>query len=384
MNTTCQINKINIVHLISSLEKKGPLNVLYDIVNNIDAKRFNVFVVALSEEKENSCCEYFSNINVSVYRLKSRKRYDFISYKVELRKYLSSICCDIIHSHCFRSLMLGELLSEEYIHLHTIHIYPGLMFRTINGKYKGYIGSLVYKYLIRKIKYPIACSESVAKEFKKKDNIAVYYICNGVSKNNVISDNKIQKRKKLGLDIESMYFVGVGRFSKEKNYIALVKAFNMINDSGIKMILLGDGVEYESLLSIKNNNILLPGFIKDISEYLVASDFFVSASKSEGMPISVLEAMSYGLPLLLSGIDPHLEVFDFTEDRLMGYIFNENNIDDIKSKMQDIIKRNDYEEMSLYIKSVYKKKFTAEMMANKYMSFYDHVFEVKDGKDIEV
>ena len=96
-----------------------------------------------------------------------------------------------------------------------------------------------------------------------------------------------------------------------------------------KLYIIGDGpcmsdIYLESIKLGLKENIIWYGAVwqKDLVASIVQkSDVFVSASKYEGFPISILEGMTYGLPMLLSNILPHKEIcgggalfFDFDED----------------------------------------------------------------------
>jgi glycosyltransferase involved in cell wall biosynthesis len=61
-------------------------------------------------------------------------------------------------------------------------------------------------------------------------------------------------------------------------------------------------------LASQYSNISLKGKVIDVDEYLEAADCFVSASLSEGLPNSVIEALAWGLPIILSDIPEHREI----------------------------------------------------------------------------
>src|SRR5690625_7843892 len=63
-------------------------------------------------------------------------------------------------------------------------------------------------------------------------------------------------------------------------------------------------------LAGQTNNILIKGAVANVAEYLQASDYFVSCSKAEGLPMAVIEALAWGLPCVLSDIPPHYEIFE--------------------------------------------------------------------------
>ena len=108
------------------------------------------------------------------------------------------------------------------------------------------------------------------------------------------------------------------------------------------LIMLGKGEYEEELRHKTNNNIICPGFVEDVNGYMSIADIYVSASKSEGLPLSVLQAMSNGLYLLLSKIPPHAEIINENND--IGTLFSENNFSkryrDSINKSRSVDRRN--------------------------------------------
>ena len=90
----------------------------------------------------------------------------------------------------------------------------------------------------------------------------------------------------------------------------LIEAFNRISnrDRG-SLIILGDGPLRPILEEVAGDSIFLVGDVHNVSDYLTASDYFVSTSLSEGLPNTVLEALACGLPVIISDIDSHREIF---------------------------------------------------------------------------
>jgi glycosyltransferase involved in cell wall biosynthesis len=111
------------------------------------------------------------------------------------------------------------------------------------------------------------------------------------------------------------YIFAMGRFVPEKNFHVLIEAFAGLNRPDYKLVIAGDADiedEYsqELKLSAKNNGVILTGFIKGdkLHALLTHARLFVIPSSHEGLPISLLEAMSYGLPVLASDIPANKEV----------------------------------------------------------------------------
>ncbi len=137
------------------------------------------------------------------------------------------------------------------------------------------------------------------------------------------------------------YIIGVGRFVEEKGFHDLVEAYKALG-TDVKLVLVGDA-DHESEYSIKlktmakENNVVLTGFIKgeQLKQVFSHTKLFVMPSYHEGLPIALLEAMSYNLDVLVSDIPANLEVSLDAED-----YFNVSNIKDLENKLEVKLKND--------------------------------------------
>ena len=134
----------------------------------------------------------------------------------------------------------------------------------------------------------------------------------------------------------------VSRLVSHKNIKKIIRAISDLNDPLIYLNIIGDGPELNQLqkISLESNNkdnIIFHGKLNrdDINHIFLKSDIYIQASNYEGLPHSLLEAMSYGIPVLCTPVGECKEILG-NEDR--GYILDlpvsKNNI---KSKISEII-----------------------------------------------
>lgn len=140
--------------------------------------------------------------------------------------------------------------------------------------------------------------------------IPIHYISNGVNEPKHIPPGLILK--KYGLEPKK-YVLAVGRLSPEKELDKLIQAYRSV-PKDYKLVIVGNSEHkstYDKKLFLeRDDNVKLTGFLcgKDLAELYSNAGLFVSASSSEGFPLVVLEALSYGLPILVSDIPAHREV----------------------------------------------------------------------------
>ena len=196
---------------------------------------------------------------------------------------------------------------------------------------------------VKKIQCPIACSETVAKKIEHKRHLNIGYIRNGIDLNRLNINEEIT-RSELGIGTEDIVLSFCGYLSKRKNASYLINAIKKISRKDIFLLLIGDGKELEDLKKLAGNDsrIKFIGRVPSPIKYLRISDYFVSASLSEGLPLAVMEGMGCRLPAILSNIDSHFEmkkcceeavqIFDLEDYEKMIAILNNLERDENKSK----------------------------------------------------
>jgi len=161
--------------------------------------------------------------------------------------------------------------------------------------------TLMEKTIYEKAERIVFVSENARKTFVSKNAeyadkaITIY---NGLPK---VDCTDISKKQ-----YEYLNLVTVGTLGERKNQKSIIDALKEIDDPTIKLTCVGGGdVEYFSRYAKEcglGENVNVVGPQQDVSEYLLKANLFVSASLNEGLPISAQEAMSYGLPLILTNV----------------------------------------------------------------------------------
>ena len=153
-----------------------------------------------------------------------------------------------------------------------------------------------------------------------------------------------------------------------------MNAFSKVffDNQDIKLFVLGSGTESGILEETyqRFSNIRFVGRVSDVAKYLEKSDIYVSASRSEGMPNGVLEAIASGLPILLSDIPQHEEILN--AGGKCGYSFSLDSEDDLREKMHNILNDN-LKTMSRNSRLTAEKYFNSVKMSNEYQKIYQEV-----------
>ena len=112
-------------------------------------------------------------------------------------------------------------------------------------------------------------------------------------------------REDLGLKESDIYLISVGRLVGRKGYDYLLHALAQMESHDLKLIILGEGPEWENLQRIikekgLENRVMMPGFVSENRkmQYLNCADIYVLSSVHEGFGIVLQEAMQVGLPVV--------------------------------------------------------------------------------------
>lgn len=173
----------------------------------------------------------------------------------------------------------------------------------------------------------------------------------------------------------------VSRLVSHKNIKKIIRAISDLNSPLINLNIIGDGPELNQLqkISLESNNkdnIIFHGKLNrdDINHIFLKSDIYIQASNYEGLPHSLLEAMSYGIPVLCTPVGECKEILG-NEDR--GYILDlpvsKNNI---KSKISQIIGEKDIaNKKGERGKDFINKKYNLTNSFNLYKNLFTRLLE---------
>lgn len=225
------------------------------------------------------------------------------------------------------------------------HLFHKKIIVTIHGldwqrsKWGGFASKFIKRGEKEAVKYAdeiIILSKNVEKYFKESYNRNTVFIPNGVNKPIIREPNKIKEKWNLN---ENEYILFLARIVPEKGLDYLIEAYkNLKTDK--KLVIAGGGSDTnEYVHSIKekvkgNPNIIMTGFVQgETLEELYSNCYlYCLPSDVEGMPLSLLEAMSYGKQCLVSDIEENTSV---VED--YGYTFKKGNVEDLTVQLDKLL-----------------------------------------------
>lgn len=148
-----------------------------------------------------------------------------------------------------------------------------------------------------------------------------------------------QMRDEFGLTESDKFIASIGELDDNKNHITVIKALATLGRKDFKYVVCGVGPNKDMLLAEAEHmglkeNVILAGYRSDIPDVLNAADIFVFPSFHEGMPVSALEAMACGLPIICSEIRGNVDIIREGDN---GYLFQPSDVETLARKLEYLL-----------------------------------------------
>lgn len=309
----------------------------------------------LKEDIYNMGCKVYDiNFNRNPLKKENYKAYKKLKGLIKKEKYDIVHCHTPVASFCTRLACRKIKDTRVFYTAHGFHFYKGAPLKN------WWLYYPIEKWLSRYTDTILTINNEDyerAKTFYAKKVIHISGIGLDLEKFKV-KVNKKEKRKLLGIQEEDFLILSVGELNKNKNHQIVIKAIKKLNNLKIKYIICGVGPLKEYLEKLikeleLENQVQLLGYRKDIVELNKISDLFVFPSKREGLPVSVMEAMASGLPVIASNIRGNR---DLINNEKGGYLFKTNSEGELISCLNKVIENDDKnQELCNYNKEKIKK-----------------------------
>lgn len=128
-------------------------------------------------------------------------------------------------------------------------------------------------------------------------------------------------REQLGIPKDAFVLIYPAEFSRRKSQSVLIHAMTQL-PAEVMLILAGDGTLFDQCRAMArelgvDNRVMFPGYLRDMAPWYAAANAAVTASRSEGLPFNVMEAMHAGLPVVASAVKGHVDLIQDGETGLL-------------------------------------------------------------------
>jgi glycosyltransferase involved in cell wall biosynthesis len=294
------------------MEMGGAERLVYNLARKLDRNLFNPSVAWFFG---NSILKEFKDLDIPLYHIPKIKKID-IRAMFTLGEVISKNNINLVNAHHFMSMIYsfyGSKIRNRVNLIYTEH--SEWEIEHLPWKWK-IMGRLLLNRADAAVGVSAAVSGRIQKSFKTAHS-KTFTVLNGVSLESFTNGkDKLAFREELGLSSHDKVIGVVANFRRVKNHIFLVKAFAELRKiyNNVKLLLIGQGFEFDPENSEQEirefvdnaglkKEILFLGFRSDIPALLNLMDIFCLTSFKEGLPISLIEAMAAGLPVVGTDAD---------------------------------------------------------------------------------
>lgn len=361
---------VNILQITSNIKRNGPASVVLDLSRNYP-EGYRAVIASAGGELEPK----FTEKGIKCYTIPIGRTGNYLSYFTSffkslyiLKKIIEDEKIDVIHCHQPVPILFGKILSKTK---------NKPLITTAHNIYNP--KSIVQRQYSKGDKV-VAVSEKVRKDQIESfgvDQNRVVTVLNGIDESHKrITTERETLRKELGLRADAFVVCTIAGLRKQKALNILLQAAEITTtqNANIQFLIVGNGEEYDSLMALRNelklqDKVIFSGFRSDIYNVLNASDLFCLSSDYEGLPISILEAMLCGKPVVSTDVGGVNEV---TINGETGLLCSKG---DYKGLAEAILKlANDKELRERFSQKALqevKTTFSARVMAQKYCEVYN-------------
>lgn len=358
-------NKMKVAFVINSLKSRNGADVF--LMNLLTAFKkdstVDFILISLYDLVDDSFKKQIDDNKIPTYYCHKKGKVDILS-SFRFRKIIKEFNPDIINMHL--SVLVNYRIAFGYKKrkwslVKTYHSIPGEDLNKINLY-------LEKKYCRKNLLSFIGISSSISElSLKLFPNSKVATIFNGIPLPEKISDSS-----------DILYdFAIVASLEAVKNHTLLFKAIKAVSlkHPNVRLSVVGEGSkkdEYVQYINQENmiNNVDFLGQVSNPGEILEKSRVFVLSSLREGNPISILEAMSYGLPIVAPNVGG---IPDIVENNENGYLFEVNNENELIEKLIFILENKKIVEEFSKNNLEKIKQYSIEKTKDEYKSFFEEL-----------
>jgi glycosyltransferase involved in cell wall biosynthesis len=276
---------------------------------------------------------------------------------------------DLLHVHCIKAGYMGALLGKLLGIKRVVFTNHGWPFPEMSPPIAFIVKNM--QKVVSRMVFRVICVSKADMELALNDGLCsidkITYIHNGIETLPQIHQAATKKDK---LDI-----LFVGRLVATKDPYTLIEAIKRLGDIPLRLLIIGAGNEEDEVRRFIQKNGLTDRVFLDgerdhdyVLEKMAEADVFVLTTNREGFGLSVLEAMSVGLPVIGTRIGGLPELI---QDNVNGYLVSPKDVDGLEKKLRSLLKSAELrQKMGRQGQKIASDRFKLEDMNKKYAAIY--------------
>ena len=366
------MKKFKVVHIIPMLAPGGAEALAVHILTGLDRQRYDVAVVSLRKWSRCDLERLLAEHKVQVSYLGKRPGFDYrMFYRVH--RVLKDLRPDILHTHLhvLRYALPSMLSFTLAAKVHTVHNL---------AEREAELGTRwIQRYAFNHGVVPVAVSEEVAVSLERLYGIRRCRMIANCIPTDLYASPRTSRREwraREGFGHNDVLFVCVARFAPQKNHALLLKAFAQgpASDPKAHLVLVGGGALHGQMEQQARNlglsgQIHFLGLRTDIPDVLGAMDVFVLSSDFEGSPLSVIEAMASGLPIVSTAAGGVPDLFEAGKE---GFLVQPGDDKGLSDALVLLLRDSDARKsLGIAAAKRAKRKFDLLTMVRSYEQLYE-------------
>lgn len=374
---------MKIVQMVSRMDVLGGAQThVFDLAKGLMERGHNVCVLAygvgkLTEELEKIGIEYYQleHLKLPINPITDTKAL------FEVRKLMKQLQPDLIALHSSKAGVIGRIVGK-LLRIPTVFTSHSWSFSSVNNRIKRMIYILIER-ITGMLSTGIITVSHHDYHDGKKYNIAKHVdmkvIHNGI--NDLVKIPSPKNRSDI------IHMVMVARFAYPKDHTLLLDALKDIPNKNWQLSLIGDGPNLDEVKSYAKicklaDHINFLGECRNVAEYLDAADLFILITKSEGLPISIIEAMRAELATIASNVGGIKELIDHNHT---GILIEQNDVEGIKLAITTLLTEpTTRKQLGIEARKKFQKEFTFTKMLDETEIYYEQIIMDHHKKNQEV
>lgn len=296
----------------------GSATVVHDLILNWPHANDKLFLICFFDNFDERYKDLERVSNLEIIKLHKKNTIDFPFLKI-LKRTIKQLKPDVINSHLTTTFYLKLVGATRICPIyHTIHSEPSKDLPLI---YRLFLKNSIIRGKIKLIGVCDYISNKASVLYKTK--------CLTIK-------NQLQIDVKKTAKHEGINFLFIGRLVALKNVDKMILAFNTLKKDNVKFTIVGYGEQEQEIkqLCCINKNISFVGKTNDVGLYLADSDVLCLVSDREGLPITILEGLKYGLAFVASDVGG---IPEFVKNDVNGILIRDVNVENIKKAMDNML-----------------------------------------------